>query len=324
MSDVTCADLTDAKILGDRVICLTEVSKDVRGELRQLDAERQVCEKDRCVTLKTDHLLVLEVGSHRPCDKVPALDGRFVVRRFVSAFADGNGLRRGLHTGAFTWTGAGLRVAGTMSGLTNEGTHREPAFKACQTCDSTGFMEGRLCGQVVRSDDPALLGNVVTAAYRFRFEATEDAKDSAVEGTIEGLLVEACARCTDLRAFPAGSHANPWVVDGHTFGVFDHTGTPTPTTEIRTWGTSTGLDMSYRTRIDLATPASAVDATLVSFAQPALVSALDAGGTVLDSQVMPAAGGVPQTLHLTGAGITTLLVEPPSDETLLLELCVSS
>lgn len=323
MSDVTCADLSDPKVLADKVICLTEVSKDVRGELRQLDAERQVCEKDRCVTLKTDHTLVLEVGSHRPCDRVPALDGRFVVRRFVSAFADGNGTRRGLHTGAFTWIGAGLRVSGSMSGMTNEGTHREPAFKACQTCDETGVLEGRLCGQVVRADDPALLGNVVTAAYRFRFDASEDAKDSAVQGTIEGLLVEACGRCTDLRAFPAGSHANPWAVDGHTFSVFDHTGTPTPTTEIRTWGTSTGLDLSYRTRIDLAAPASAVDVTLVSFAQPAKVTALDAAGTVLDSQVMPAAGGVPQSLHLTGAGITTVVVEPPSDETLLLELCVS-
>jgi hypothetical protein len=105
--------------------------------------------------------------------------------------------------------------------------------------------------------------------------------------------------------------------------VFDHTGSPTPTTEIRTWGTSTGLDLSYRTEIALAAPASAVDVTLVSFAQPAKATALDAGGTVVDSQVMLSAGGVPQTLHLTGAGIARLVVEPPSDETLLLELCVS-
>lgn len=323
MSDVTCDDLADARILADKVICLTEVSKDVRGELRRLDAERQVCQGDRCVTLKTDHTLVLEVAAHRPCDRAPALDGRFVVRRFVTAFADGNGLRRGLHTGAFTWIGAGLRVSGTMSGLTNEGTHREPAFKACQTCDETGVLEGRLCGRVVRADDPALVGSAVTAAYRFRFEASEDARDTAVEGTVEGLLVEACGRCTDLRGLPAGSHANPWVVDGHTVTVFDHTGTPTPTTEIRTWGSSTGLDLSYRTRIDLAAPASAVDVLLVSFAQPAKVTALDAAGTVVDAQVMPSAGGVPQGVHLTGANITTLVVEPPSDETLLLELCVS-
>jgi hypothetical protein len=322
MSDVTCADLSDAGVLADKVICLTEVSKDVKGELRRLDAERQVCEKDRCVTLKTDHTLVLEVTSHRPCDRVPALDGRFVVRRFVTAFADGNGLRRGLHTGAFTWIGAGLRVTGTMSGLTNEGTHREPAFKACQTCDETGVLEGRLCGQVVRAEDPALLGSAVTAAYRFRFEASEDAKDSPVEGTIEGLLVEACGRCTDLRGFPLGSHASPWVVDGHTVTVFDHTGTTVPA-EIRPLGAFTGLDLSYRTEIELAAPASAVDAMLVSFAQPAKVTALDAGGAVVDSQVMPSAGGVPQGMHLTGGSITTLVVEPPSDETLLLELCVS-
>jgi hypothetical protein len=324
MSDVTCTDLTDARILGDRVICLTAVSKDVKGELRLLDAERQRCETDRCETLKTDHLLVLEVMSHRPCDAVPALDGRFVVRRFVTAFADGSGTRRGLHTGEFAWIGNGLRLAGTMSGLTNEGTHREPAFDpACQKCDSTGVLEGRLCGRVVRSADPALLGTVVTAAYRFRFDASEDAGDTAVQGTIEGLLVEACERCTDFRAFGAGSHANPWVVDGHTYTVFDHTGTPTATTEIRTWGASTGLDMSFRTQVDLTAPASAVDATLVHFAQPATVTALDAGGTVVDSQVMTAPGGSPQTLHLAGAGITTVVVEPPNDETLLLELCVS-
>jgi len=104
--------------------------------------------------------------------------------------------------------------------------------------------------------------------------------------------------------------------------VFDHTGATVPA-DVRTMGAFTGLDLSYRTRIELAAPASAVDAMLVSFAQPAKVTALDAGGAVVDSQVMPSAGGVPQGMHLTGPNITTLVIEPPSDETLLLELCVS-
>ena len=115
VSDVTCNDIVDPQRLRDRLICLTSVSKDVEGELHLIESERQVCD-DRCETLKTDQVLRLAVTSHPPCDDSQVLDGRLAVRRFVTAFSQGSGLRRGVHTGEFVWDGAGARVTGTLSG----------------------------------------------------------------------------------------------------------------------------------------------------------------------------------------------------------------
>lgn len=38
---------------------------------------------------------------------------------------------------------------------------------------------------------------------------------------------------------------------------------------------------------------------------------------------MTAAGGVAETLHLTGGGIEALKVTAPQDETLILQICTS-
>jgi hypothetical protein len=51
-----------------------------------------------------------------------------------------------------------------------------------------------------------------------------------------------------------------------------------------------------------------------------LMTAFDASATAVDSATMTVAN-TPETLHLTGSGITTLLVDAPQDETLILELC---
>ena len=59
-----------------------------------------------------------------------------------------------------------------MSGVTNAGTHRLPAFKDCQKCDDRGVMEGRICGQIVSPNNPALNGCQVMAAYRIRFDSS--------------------------------------------------------------------------------------------------------------------------------------------------------
>jgi hypothetical protein len=37
--------------LGDRVVCLSLLSKDLEGELRLVDAAKESCEKLGCVTL---------------------------------------------------------------------------------------------------------------------------------------------------------------------------------------------------------------------------------------------------------------------------------
>src|SRR5262249_4393395 len=102
MSRITCATLTDAKQLWASPICLAVVSRDVKGRLCLLDEEEQACEDQKCRTLKTEHALKVEVVAHERCDSELArrLDGVFLVRQLVTAFADGSGRNRGLHAGA--------------------------------------------------------------------------------------------------------------------------------------------------------------------------------------------------------------------------------
>ena len=325
MSDHASGCLDDARELWERRVCLEPVSKNLRGELRLLDRERQECEEPRCLTLKTDHLLKLEVESHEPCDSEVGrlLDGTLVVRRLVHDLSNGTGEGRGLHTGEFRWAGTGgVRVAGHLSGMTNVGTHRQPPFDPCQECHAPGYMEGRLCGRIERAEDRRLVGCQVTAAYRLRFDPSEGFQDTVVQGTLEGLVVCSCGRCLDFTGFPVGSHANPWSVGGHSFHVIDGSGSPASSADVVTLGGFTGLHAGFQTKITLAAPASAVDITLVHFSTPATVTAFDASATAVDSATMTVAN-TPETLHLTGSGITTLLVDAPQDETLILELCAS-
>jgi hypothetical protein len=319
--------LDDPRELWEQRICLHPVSKNVRGDLRLLDRDLQTCEKEDCRTLKTDHVLKVEVSAHQPCDSAAAglLDGVLFVRRLVTAFADGSGENRGLHTGRFDWVGGGARVRGELSGMTNVGTHRQPVFDPCQECRAPGYMEGRLCGHIIKTKDDRLRGCRVTASYRLLFDASEGAIDTGITGTIEGLIVCACekAECLDLTGFPAMSHANPWTVGTYTFLVQNYGGTPAATADVVTWGGFTGLNAGFETRMTLASPADTVDMTLVHFASPATVTALDGGGAVVDTEIMTAAGGTPETLHLTDGGIEALLVQAPQNETLILEICTT-
>lgn len=319
--------LDDPRELWNNLVCLRPVSKNARGELRLLDRELQTCDDQDCRTLKTDHLLQVDVEAHDPCDSRASgpLDGVFFVRQLITAFADGSGEHRGLHTGEFRWAGGGARVRGTLSGTTNAGTHRQPVFDPCQQCDAPGYMEGRLCGRIVKADDERLRGCRVAASYRFRFDPSEGAISTGITGTIEGLIVCPCgkAECLDLTGFPVMAHPNPWTVGSYTFLVHDFGGTLTATADVVTWGAFTGLNANYETQVALGSAVDAVDITLVHFAAPATVTALDAAGAVVDTETMTAAGGVPETLHLSGGGIEALTVTAPQNETLILEICTS-
>lgn len=321
--------LDDPKELWHRQVCLDEVSKNARGDLCLIHRERQECEPEKCLTLKTRHMLRLELRSHDPCDSDlgQLLDGQFFALNLVTAFADGSGEQRGTHTADFEWVTPDVTVHGSMSGITNAGTHREPPFDPCQECYAPGFMEGRLCGRIVKSRKEELVGCAVTAVYRFRFDPSEGAIDTGVEGTVEGVVVCPCRveqNCIDFTAFPAMAHPNPWVVGGTTFQVLDFQGNPTATADVVTWGAFTGLNVNYETRVALPSPASGVEATLVHFVQPATVTALDGNGTVVDTATMTNTQAVAQTLTLSGANIERLLITAPQDETLLLELCYRS
>ena len=200
--------------LARAVLCLDELSKDVKGELIIVDADRDVCDKLDCVTLTSEHVIRAEVQSHACDSEIGKLfDGRFSVKDLTTVFAHGTGMARGLHAGTFVWrTSVGV-VQGRLSGMTNEGTHREPAFKGCQECGERGVMEGKLCGRLVRAADPKLAGAQVTAAYRFAFEPTEKGGEGGLVGTIEGLVVRACEPVAECVTFgTVGMDTNPRVV----------------------------------------------------------------------------------------------------------------
>jgi hypothetical protein len=180
----------------DQPMCLTELSKETDlerpGELRLLLADEEVCD-DGCRTLKTIHQLDLPLRRGE-CDRAGPLDGRLHVCDLTHALAGGDFFGRGFHAGSFSWAGQqGLLASGTVSGVSNAGTHRKPFDPACQECNAPGFMEGRLCGVVRRAPaQPALLGCQVFGAYRLRFDGSLREQRTPVRGVLEGLVVCEC------------------------------------------------------------------------------------------------------------------------------------
>lgn len=180
-------------------LCLDELSKDLEGELGLLTSDRVICQKLDCATLVTEHQLRAKVWSH-DCDSDLGrrLDGELFVRELTTVFAHGSGKHRGFHAGTFRWRTAAGIVQGRMQGVTNVGTHREPAFPGgCQKCGDDNVMEGRLCGRLVRPAEEAFAGIQVTAAYRIRYDSSSDGGVGGVVGTIEGLVIRTCGCETD-------------------------------------------------------------------------------------------------------------------------------
>ena len=174
-------------------VCLFEISKDVEGRLSHPEGQQHLCPEDDCRTLATDQDLELELRSHDCDSEVGRLfDGRLRSVDLATVYVDGDGNRRGVHTATFSWRSQAGLVQGTLSGLTNEGTHRPPAFDECQKCGDTGVMEGRLCGRLVRTPEPRLLDAEVVAAYRLRCEVSGEGVLGGVRGTLEGLVVRTC------------------------------------------------------------------------------------------------------------------------------------
>ncbi|WP_208721155.1 hypothetical protein [Corallococcus aberystwythensis] len=313
--------------LVDRIVCLSELSKDLEGSLRPVEAVREKCRPLRCVTLETLHQLDLRVSGHA-CDSSlgKLFDGQLNSLQLVHKYKDGE--RRGVHEGTFRWRGqAGVLATGTLQGITNAGTHREPAFAGCQRCDERGVMEGMLLGAIVRAEDPKLIGCEVRAAYRLRFDPSRDEGGSGgVRGTLEGALVCDCAgrppdTCIDFSAFPVGAGPNPRVEQGVGFTVYDFAGAPAPGTQVRSRGTFTGLDVLNMTEITLPMPCAAVEVTLMTEAQPAQFEAFESGGGSAGAVSMTVGQQVAETLRLTGTAIDRAVITARANETLLLSLC---
>ena len=76
----------------ERNICLSALSKNLKGELKPLHHALERCAKLKCRTLKTIHFLELHVATNAPCDSAPGklLDGNFIVRNLITAFENGS------------------------------------------------------------------------------------------------------------------------------------------------------------------------------------------------------------------------------------------
>ena len=185
--------LDDPIAIFETRMCLNALSKNARGHFSHPDSDVQECGKPKCETLKTIQMLEMEVKGWKCDSKLGSLfDGSIVVERFVGAYEDGDGNRRGIQSGDFRWTGSGVVAEGRLSGVTNAGTHRRPVFDDCQPCDAHGYMEGRFCGVVVDTKVPELEGCHLLGTYRFRFDPTSGGPDGGMEGTFEGELLCPC------------------------------------------------------------------------------------------------------------------------------------
>ena len=186
--------LDDPGTILQQEMCLNALSKNGDGKLILRDSKLHKCHAPACQTLKTVHELQLFLHTNPPCDTpiTKSFDGDLKVERLVTAF-DRDGTHRGFHAGDFVLTGpAGLTVTGRLSGVTNLGTHRPPIFQACQQCNEHGVMEGRLCGQVIKTNDPALKDCQIIAAYRIRFDSSTTGGQGGIRAVIEGVLICPC------------------------------------------------------------------------------------------------------------------------------------
>lgn len=317
MSPTMPACLT-AQDLTKFTYCLDPVSKDLRGEMGPLAADERKCD-DGCRTLTTLTELKAEAGSHE-CDGRTDTDG-ILEGKFATVFAeDAHG--RGTHSGDLLWQSSGVTILAVFHGMTNVGTHREPAFEGVQRCREVGTMEGVLCGHVVKAKDEKLIGDRVVASYRLRVEMGEKGPEGRVSGVIEGIRLDRCDKppswsCITLTGLKKGAHPNPLDVAGHAIRVFDWAGH----LALQAFKYAEGLYLNHSTEIVLPTPTSAVKVTIVVNSGTTRVTAYGSLGNVVDVETIPGNVRGPASATLTGVGIARLKIDCPRDETFLAELC---
>lgn len=174
--------------------CLASLSKDLRGEQTDPSARPGGCDKPGCKTLVSREVVRLEAVSHGDCDDELArtLDGGIELQ-LVHAL-NGDTRRRGYHYARFRWAGPGFDISGEMSGTTNAGVHREPAFKGCESCESVPIAAGRFCGEFTKARRKALQDARVFGIYRLDLnDPTAEGFEGPVTGTLEGVLFQPCA-----------------------------------------------------------------------------------------------------------------------------------
>ncbi len=166
----------------ERKVCLRELSKNGKGEIKVKKQQRQRCKDSKCITLKALYALGMDVVGHK-CDKLPGLDGKFQARLRVATKNDGHG--RGFHIARYKWkTRSGEVIVGRMRGITNAGSHRE-----CEKCDVRGHMEGVLNGRIIEGKRK---GCRVRASYVLQYDPGQAAQNTAVQVALEGVMVCRC------------------------------------------------------------------------------------------------------------------------------------
>ena len=105
--------------------------------------------------------------------------------------------------------------------------------------------------------------------------------------------------------------------------VLDFNNMPYPAVRIGGTGARRGLDVGFRTELSFAVPMRSVSLTLVTMARAAKAAAFDRTGAIVDRAAMSGAQNVAEILQLTGAGIVRVVIDSPSDETLLVRVCVA-
>jgi hypothetical protein len=175
--------------------CVTSLSKDVHGKTALHTSTKHVCKQSGCVTLRTQGALEVKLTDNAPCDHGIAQEfqGALAIKLLATAY-EKDGLGRGVHAGDFTWLSLKKDVIeGRISGTTNAGLVRAAPFTpGFEKCSSEGVLYGRLCGRIVKSPNPELVGARILATYRLHTTSTAKGASGAVVGTLEGVVVTPC------------------------------------------------------------------------------------------------------------------------------------
>ena len=189
----SCFDNPDDIVGSDT--CVVSLSKDVKGETALQTSTKHTCKTSGCVTLRTRGVLKVQLTGNAPCDHGIAgeFSGSLAIKTLATAYEkDGRG--RGVHAGDFEWVTLKKDVVeGRISGITNAGLVRAAPFApGFEKCVSEGILVGRLCGRVVKSPNPQIVGAQVLATYRLHTTATPKGESGPVVGTLEGVVITPC------------------------------------------------------------------------------------------------------------------------------------